>query len=206
MITLENVSKFVISDFSIHIPTGECVGLIGVSGAGKTTLLRLISGLLAADSGYARTMGKNPVLEKGMYGREISIFLAGKSHLESDDTVRENLEMQGCVYRISKAEFSKEYEALSQRFDFASYKDKKVKELSLGQRMRVELAAALLVKTRLMPFSSIYFTPVQIYLGQLSGKEMIEKCVIQIVWILIIYCIGDILWKCGQRKLVVQGG
>lgn len=59
---------------------------------------------------------------------------------------------------------------------------------------------------RFLPFSSIYFTPVQIYLGQLSGAEILEKCGIQIIWILIIYCAGDILWKCGQRKLVVQGG
>ncbi len=56
------------------------------------------------------------------------------------------------------------------------------------------------------PFSSIYFTPVQIYLGQLSWQQIAAKCVIQVVWILILYSIGDILWKMGQRKLVVQGG
>lgn len=59
---------------------------------------------------------------------------------------------------------------------------------------------------RFTPFSSIYFTPVQIYLGQLSGREIMEKCLVQLVWILIIFFIGDFLWKCGQRKLVVQGG
>ncbi len=56
------------------------------------------------------------------------------------------------------------------------------------------------------PFSSIYFTPVQIYLGQLSIGEIVVKCVVQVVWILVIYMIGDILWRCGQKKLVVQGG
>lgn len=56
------------------------------------------------------------------------------------------------------------------------------------------------------PFSSIYFTPVQIYLGQLSYGEITMKCTVQLVWIMVIYLIGDILWKKGQQKLVVQGG
>ncbi len=56
------------------------------------------------------------------------------------------------------------------------------------------------------PFASIYFTPVQIYLGQLSYGEISVKCAIQLVWIILIYLIGDLLWKKGQRKLVVQGG
>lgn len=57
-----------------------------------------------------------------------------------------------------------------------------------------------------MPFSSIYFTPVQIYLGQLSYGEIAFKCGVQIVWIVLIYLLGNILWKKGQRKLIVQGG
>lgn len=56
------------------------------------------------------------------------------------------------------------------------------------------------------PFSSIYFTPVQIYLGQLSFGEIAVKCCIQLIWIAVIYLMGNILWLRGQRKLVVQGG
>ena len=56
------------------------------------------------------------------------------------------------------------------------------------------------------PFSSIYFTPVQIYLGQLSYGEIAFKCGVQLVWIMIIYLVGDMLWKKGQQKLTVQGG
>lgn len=56
------------------------------------------------------------------------------------------------------------------------------------------------------PFSSIYFTPVQIYLGQLSGQDIVSRCLIQIVWIGIIYLLGNLLWIKGQKKLVVQGG
>lgn len=56
------------------------------------------------------------------------------------------------------------------------------------------------------PFSSIYFVPVQIYLGQLSYREILLRCLVQLIWIGIIYGAGDVLWKKGQRKLVVQGG
>lgn len=56
------------------------------------------------------------------------------------------------------------------------------------------------------PFSSIYFTPVQIYLGQLTYEEIGFKCAVQVLWILLIYLIGDFLWRKGQKKLVVQGG
>ena len=56
------------------------------------------------------------------------------------------------------------------------------------------------------PFASIYFTPVEIYLGQLEGADIGYKCILQIIWILIIYSIGDFLWNKGQKKLVVQGG
>jgi len=56
------------------------------------------------------------------------------------------------------------------------------------------------------PFSSIYFTPIQIYLGELNPEEILKKCVIQLVWIVLISLIGDGLWKKGRKKLVVQGG
>lgn len=56
------------------------------------------------------------------------------------------------------------------------------------------------------PFSSIYFTPVQIYLGQLSYVQIAQKCGVQVVWIVLIYLLGNLLWMRGQKKLVVQGG
>ena len=56
------------------------------------------------------------------------------------------------------------------------------------------------------PFTSIYFTPVQIYLGQLSFREILFQCTVQIAWMVLIYLLGNLLWIKGQRKLVVQGG
>ena len=59
---------------------------------------------------------------------------------------------------------------------------------------------------KITPFASIYFTPVQIYLGQLSLWEIAYKCLIQLMWIGIVYAVGHFLWIKGQKKLVVQGG
>ena len=56
------------------------------------------------------------------------------------------------------------------------------------------------------PFASIYFTPVQIYLGQLSVSETLFKCMIQVIWTVVIFMIGNVLWNKGQKKLIVQGG
>jgi ABC-2 type transport system permease protein len=56
------------------------------------------------------------------------------------------------------------------------------------------------------PFASIYFTPVQIYLGQLSAGETALKCGVQLLWIALIFLVGEILWRKGQRRLTVQGG
>ncbi len=56
------------------------------------------------------------------------------------------------------------------------------------------------------PFSSVYFTPVQIYLGELDFAQIFIKCVIQLAWVLLLFLLGDLLWRMGEKKLVVQGG
>ncbi len=144
MITLENVSKFIIRDLSLHIPKGECVGLIGASGAGKTTLLKIICGLLKPQGGYVRTLGKEPIAKKRHYGRALSVFLTGYSPLESADTVRQAFELIQSIYQLPKEGFWEEYEELAMLLSFGKYQHEPLKSLSLGQRMRVELAAALI--------------------------------------------------------------
>ncbi len=150
MITLEKVSKFIIKDLSLHIPKGECVGLIGASGAGKTTLLKIICGLLKPQEGYVRTFGKEPVLSNRHYGRDLSVFLTGYSPLEGADTVRQVFELLQSIYQIPKEDFRKEYEELARSLAFEKYQNESLKGLSLGQRMRVELAATLIGSPRLI--------------------------------------------------------
>jgi len=150
MVNLENVSKFIIQDMSLHVPAGACVGLIGASGAGKTTLLKLICGLLKPEKGYVRTLGKEPVVQHGRYGREMSVFLVGRWALEDGDTVKQSFAMAQSIYRLEKSRFWQEYEELAKVFGFREYEDRGLKSLSLGQRMRVELAMAMIGSPKLI--------------------------------------------------------
>lgn len=150
MIQLEAVSKFVLSDISLHIPEGEIVGLVGVSGAGKTTLLRLICGLLKADRGRVRTLGRDPVVWRRHYGTEIGVFLTGVPLLSGKDSVQQGFSMIKATYHLLESQFEQDYRVLSERLDFGKYDRETVEDLSLGQRMRAELGAALLYRPKLL--------------------------------------------------------
>lgn len=150
MVNFENVSKYALNDVSIHIPKGEIVGLIGASGAGKTTMIKLACGLLAPESGRVYTLDKNPVLNRKLYKNKVSTFIVGVPLLCRDDTVLQGFELIRSMYGIKKSEFDKRYKKLSERLDFGKYDNQTVKSLSLGQRMRAELGAALIYEPKLL--------------------------------------------------------
>ena len=150
MVQLEYVRKFILKDVNLHIPEGMAVGLIGESGAGKTTLLKLVSGLLLPDAGRVSTMGHDPGRYRKRYGRAFSAYFTGIPLLEPQDTVKSGYEEIASVYQMAPSVFAKEYSMLTERLGFGDYQNQSVKALSLGQRARVELGAALLYRPRLL--------------------------------------------------------
>ncbi len=150
MIGFEKVSKFIISDVTLHIPEGKTVGLIGTSGAGKTTLIKLACGLLRPEAGNVYTMRRDPVAQRMQCGKDLSVLFADKPFLQKEDTVVDNFQMIKAVYKLSQKEFKKEYEMLAERLQFEGIEGQKVKELSLGQRRRVEIGAALISRPKLL--------------------------------------------------------
>lgn len=150
MINFENVSKYGLNDVSIHIPKGEIVGLIGSSGAGKTTMIKLACGLLAPDVGKVYTLDKDPVINRKLYINYISTFITGVPLICRDDTVLQGFELIRSMYGIPKSEFDKRYKELSEWLDFRKCENQIVKNLSLGQRMRAELGAALIYEPKLL--------------------------------------------------------
>ncbi len=150
MINFENVSKYALSGIDLHIPKGEVVGIIGSTGSGKTTLLKLACGLLAPDSGHVRTLGKDPVKFRSRYASDLSAFFVGTPLLNKDDTIIRNFEIIGSVYRMSGKHFRQRYSEISQKLGFAEMSDRMVSDLSLGQKMRAELGAALLYEPKLL--------------------------------------------------------
>ena len=150
MINIENVSKFILSDISLSIPKGCVVGLIGATGSGKTTLVKLVSRLLLPEAGRVSVMGKNPVTNRGRYGSKLSVFFTGVPLLESEDNALIGMDMIRNFYSIPRDNFTKDYTELSKIFGFEKYENEKLKNLSAGQRSRVELAAAFILNADLM--------------------------------------------------------
>lgn len=177
MISFDSVSKFVLSDVTVHIPPGITVGLIGASGAGKTTFLKLACGLLVPAQGEVFTMRKNPVSERQKCKNDWSVLFADKPFLNKEDTVCGNFKMLGEIYRIKKAVFDEDYAELSEKLGFGTFQKELVKDLSLGQRRRTELGAALLQRPKLLlldePASGLDETAKQAF-GELLDKRKKE--------------------------------
>ena len=150
MIIFENVSKFILNSVSIHVPQGETVGLIGASGAGKTTFLKLACGLLKPSNGRIYTMGLKPALEQKELCRGLGVLFADIPVLQKEDTVVGNFELLRSIYQINKDRFDQDYHELSDRLGFVLLSDRPVRDLSLGQRRRVEIGAALIHRPGLL--------------------------------------------------------
>lgn len=144
MLSFNHVSKFIISDISIHIPKGVAVGIIGASGAGKTTFLKLACGLLSPEAGEVYTLQKNPVENRASLGKYIGCLLERMPIFDEERSVEENLKDLQIAYQLTEAEFTKQYEILAARLGIQTFEQMQVKSLSFGQRRRAELVACLL--------------------------------------------------------------
>src|SRR5437868_902392 len=129
---------------TFSIDEGEFVGFLGPNGAGKTTVLKMLSGLLNPTSGTARVLGFTPWERKDALKRQFSLLMGQKNALWWDLPARESLELNRAIYGIEKSSFTKIVAELTELLDCADKLDVMVRELSLGERMKMELIAALL--------------------------------------------------------------
>ncbi len=150
MISFENVSKFILSDISIHVPVGKTVGLIGASGAGKTTFIKLVCGLLAPENGAVYTMGIKPVQERKQLSKNMSVLFTDIPALEAEDTVAGNFRILQRLYGIDRNQFQTDYKELAKRLGFAAFEDQAVRNLSMGQRRRAEIGGVLIRRPKLL--------------------------------------------------------
>src|SRR4051812_27600986 len=129
---------------TFSIEEGEFVGFLGPNGAGKTTVLKMLSGLLNPTSGTAKVLGFVPWERHDAMKRQFSLLMGQKNALWWDLPARESLELNRAIYGIEKARFTKIVKELTELLDCADKLDVMVRELSLGERMKMELIAALL--------------------------------------------------------------
>ena len=134
----------------LEIAPGELVGFLGPNGAGKTTTLKMLSGLLQPSGGSATVLGHVPWKREESFRRKISLLLGQKNQLVWDLPARESLELNRAIYRIEPADARRTIDHLSALLEVRSLIDRPVRELSLGERMKMELIAALLHKPKVL--------------------------------------------------------
>ena len=129
---------------SFSIDEGEFVGFLGPNGAGKTTVLKMLSGLLHPTSGEATVLGHVPWHREDALKRKFSLLMGQKNALWWDLPARESLELNRTIYGLDPEQYRKIVTGLSELLDVVDKMDVMVRELSLGERMKFELIAALL--------------------------------------------------------------
>jgi ABC-2 type transport system ATP-binding protein len=135
---------------SFEIAPGELVGFLGPNGAGKTTTLKMLSGLLQPSGGTASVLGHLPWQREEAFRRKISLLLGQKNQLVWDLPARESFSLNRAIYRVDPAQAARTIDHLSSLLEVRSLLDQPVRELSLGERMKMELIAALLHKPQVL--------------------------------------------------------
>ena len=129
---------------SFEIEPGELVGYIGPNGAGKSTTVKVISGILVPDSGRCEILGRVPWRDRVAHVRDIGVVFGQRTQLWWDLPVVESFELLREIYRVPTNDYAATLDELVQVMDLSPLMDVPVRQLSLGQRMRCDLAAALL--------------------------------------------------------------
>ena len=128
----------------LTVEQGEFVAFLGPNGAGKTTTLKLLSGVITPTSGTARVMGHVPWRRENAYRRRFALVMGQKNQLWWDLPANESFRLHQHIYQIEPAEFQRTLNELTDLLDVRTLLKQPVRELSLGERMKMELIAALL--------------------------------------------------------------
>jgi len=137
-------------DITFSIAEGEFVGFLGPNGAGKTTTLKMLAGLIHPTSGTARVAGFEPAKRENAYRRIFALVLGQKNQLWWDLPASESFALLRAIYGLSAADCQRTLDELVDLLDVRSKLNVMVRELSLGERMKMELIAALLHRPRVL--------------------------------------------------------
>jgi ABC-2 type transport system ATP-binding protein len=141
---------YALDGVSFSIEEGELVGYIGPNGAGKSTTIKILSGILVPDSGRCEVLGFVPWRQRAEYVARIGVVFGQRTQLWWDLPVVESFDLLRAIYRVPEASFRPRRDELVALLQLEPLLDVPVRQLSLGQRMRCDLAAALLHSPRLL--------------------------------------------------------
>ena len=144
--------KQAVQDVSFTIEQGEMVGFIGPNGAGKSTTIKMLAGILYPDEGKIEVNGFVPYKQRKDYVGNIGVVFGQKSQLQWDLPVIDSFELLKAIYGVSDAVYRKNIDRFVQMLDMGSFLNQPVRQLSLGQRMRADIVAALLHSPQIVFF------------------------------------------------------
>ncbi len=133
-----------VDGISFDVAPGEIVGFLGPNGAGKTTTLKMLAGLLYVTSGEARVLGHAPSKREREYLRRMALIMGNRNQLQWDLPALDSFELNRSIYRIPRQQFTDTRDELIELLDVGDLVRKPVRQLSLGERMKVEIIGSLL--------------------------------------------------------------
>jgi ABC-2 type transport system ATP-binding protein len=139
-----------VAGVSFEIPAGEVVGFLGPNGAGKTTTLKMLSGLLFPTSGEVSVLGHVPYRRERDYLRRMTLVMGNRNQLQWDIPALDSFEMNRAIYRIPDPDFRAMRDEIVDLLEIGDLVRKPVRNLSLGERMKAEIAAALLHRPQVL--------------------------------------------------------
>lgn len=144
--------KKAVDGISFNIQQGEAVGFIGANGAGKSTTIKMLSGIIYPDEGNIKIAGFVPYKDRKKYVSNIGVVFGQKSQLSWDLPVLDSFELLKRIYSISDNMYEENLNKFVTLLDMSSFLEQPVRQLSLGQRMRADIAASLLHSPKIVFF------------------------------------------------------
>ncbi|WP_240420363.1 ABC transporter ATP-binding protein [Paenibacillus periandrae] len=150
LITREYTEHTAVNGISFEIREGESVGYLGTNGAGKSTMIKMMTGILVPTSGVLQVMGNTPHTSRKKNAQEIGVVFGQRSQLWWDLPVEDSFDLHKHIYKIENKRFHDNLNYCVEILGIQEFIHKPVRQLSLGQRMRVEIAMALLHEPRIL--------------------------------------------------------
>ncbi|MBD3919851.1 ATP-binding cassette domain-containing protein [Paenibacillus sp. PR3] len=150
LFTRQFTEETAVNDISFTIGEGEAVGYLGPNGAGKSTMIKMMTGILVPTAGDIRVLGAVPHEARKTNARQIGVVFGQRSQLWWDLPVTDSFDLHKTIYQIPETKFKQNLQMCMELLSIHEFVEKPVRQLSLGQRMRVEIAMALLHEPRIL--------------------------------------------------------
>ena len=150
LVTRQSETTRAVNGISFTVDEGELVGYLGANGAGKSTTIKMLSGILVPTSGTVEVAGNVPWEQREKNSLQIGVVFGQRTQLWWDLPLADSLKLIAKLYRVDDTRYKRNLAELVELLDLAPFLDRPVRQLSLGQRMRGDLAAAMLYEPKLL--------------------------------------------------------